>query len=126
MSAHGATSKPASTLIVGGGLAGLYAAHRLKKANIPDVLWEAQPGWGGRILALPIEGDWAPGRLGTRPAAVRSYAVGGESSNCIGSVIVDLPRGLGFSVANPGFDIRMKFGRAPLRRAKLQRRVRPA
>ena len=67
MSAHGATSKPASTLIAGGGLAGLYAAHRLEKTKIPDVLWEAQPGWGGRILALPIEGDWAPSRLGTRP-----------------------------------------------------------
>ena len=57
MSAHGATSKPASTLIVGGGLAGLYAAHRLEKAKIPYVLWEAQPRWGGRILSLPIEGD---------------------------------------------------------------------
>lgn len=57
MSAHGSTSKPAPALIVGGGLAGLYAAHRLEKAKIPYVLWEAQPRWGGRILSLPIEGD---------------------------------------------------------------------
>lgn len=42
-------------LIVGGGLAGLYAAYRLEQAQIPYVLWEAQPRWGGRMDALPIE-----------------------------------------------------------------------
>ncbi len=50
------TSAPA--LIVGGGLAGLYAAYRLTLAKTPYVLWEAQPRWGGRILSLPI-GDGA-------------------------------------------------------------------
>ena len=46
------TAPPA--LIVGGGLAGLYAAYRLTQAQIPYVLWEAQPRWGGRIFSLPI------------------------------------------------------------------------
>lgn len=57
MSARGLTSKSTPALIVGGGIAGLYAAHRLEKAKIPYVLWEAQPRWGGRILSLPIEGE---------------------------------------------------------------------
>lgn len=57
MSTLGSTSKSTPALIVGGGLAGLYAAHRLEKAKIPYVLWEAQSRWGGRILSLPIEGD---------------------------------------------------------------------
>ncbi|WP_210545911.1 FAD-dependent oxidoreductase [Rhodoferax sp. PAMC 29310] len=46
------TPSGAPVLIVGGGLAGLYAAYRLQQANIPYVLWEAQPRWGGRILSL--------------------------------------------------------------------------
>lgn len=56
MNGQPSVSASAPTLIVGGGLAGLYAAYRLDKANVPYVLWEAQPRWGGRILSLPIEG----------------------------------------------------------------------
>jgi monoamine oxidase len=48
-------------LIVGGGLAGLYAAYRLEQAHIPYLLWEAQPRWGGRIDALPLEDHAALG-----------------------------------------------------------------
>jgi monoamine oxidase len=57
MSAHELTSTSAPALIVGGGLAGLYAAYCLEKAKIPYVLWEAQPRWGGRILSLPVESN---------------------------------------------------------------------
>jgi monoamine oxidase len=37
-------------IIVGGGLAGLYAAHLLEQQDIPYLLLEAQPRLGGRIL----------------------------------------------------------------------------
>lgn len=37
-------------IIVGGGLAGLYAAHLLDKKGIPYLLLEAKPRLGGRIL----------------------------------------------------------------------------
>jgi monoamine oxidase len=48
-------------VIVGGGLAGLYAALQLEQANIPYVLLEAQPRLGGRILSLPLADDSAFG-----------------------------------------------------------------
>ena len=54
MSADASAASPPA-LIVGGGLAGLYAAYRLEQAQIPYVLWEAQPRWGGRMDALPLE-----------------------------------------------------------------------
>ena len=41
-------------VIVGGGLAGLYAALQLERVGIAYVLLEAQPRLGGRILSLPI------------------------------------------------------------------------
>lgn len=39
-------------IIVGGGLAGLYAAHLLEQQSIPYVLFEAQSRLGGRILGV--------------------------------------------------------------------------
>ena len=53
MNGH-APSAASPALIVGGGLAGLYAAYRLAQAHLPCVLWEAQPRWGGRISSLPV------------------------------------------------------------------------
>lgn len=41
--------KDINTVIVGGGIAGLYCAWRLKQKNTPFVLLEAQPQLGGRI-----------------------------------------------------------------------------
>ena len=53
-------------LIVGGGLAGLYAAHRLEQQGLRDtVLLEARPTLGGRILSEPVEG--LPERLDLGP-----------------------------------------------------------
>jgi monoamine oxidase len=46
--------KETQVVIVGAGLAGLYAALQLERANIAYVLLEAQPRLGGRILSLPI------------------------------------------------------------------------
>jgi monoamine oxidase len=42
--------KHKSVIIIGGGLAGLYAAHRLEQQNIPYLLLEANSRLGGRIL----------------------------------------------------------------------------
>jgi monoamine oxidase len=39
-------------IIVGGGLAGLYAAYKLERLNIPYTLLEAKPALGGRILGV--------------------------------------------------------------------------
>ena len=55
MSGETSPTSSSPALIVGGGLAGLYAAYRLQQAQIPYVLWEAQPRWGGRIDALPLQ-----------------------------------------------------------------------
>lgn len=38
-------------VIIGGGLAGLYAAYNLKKRNIPFLLLEAKASLGGRIAS---------------------------------------------------------------------------
>ena len=38
-------------VIIGGGLAGLYAAYNLKKRNIPFLLLEAKANLGGRIAS---------------------------------------------------------------------------
>ena len=42
--------------IVGGGLAGVYAAWRLHQAGVPVDLYEARPRLGGRILSTPDSG----------------------------------------------------------------------
>ena len=42
--------KHKSVIIIGGGLAGLYAAHRLEQQSIPYLLLEANSRLGGRIL----------------------------------------------------------------------------
>ncbi|MEH6442880.1 MAG: FAD-dependent oxidoreductase [Oceanospirillaceae bacterium] len=39
------------TIIVGGGLAGLYAAFQLEKLNIPYIIFEAKDVFGGRIYS---------------------------------------------------------------------------
>lgn len=57
MSTHALTKGAPPVLIVGGGLAGLYAAYQLEQAGIPYLLWEAQAQWGGRILSLPSQPD---------------------------------------------------------------------
>jgi hypothetical protein len=44
----------------------------------------------------------------------------------MGGIVVNLPRGLGFSVAYSSVDFGMKFSCAALHRAKLQCRVRAA
>jgi monoamine oxidase len=40
-------------IIVGAGIAGLYAAYRLQLANIPFMVLEAHDTWGGRIKSRP-------------------------------------------------------------------------
>ena len=46
----------ASIVIVGAGLAGLYAAHLLEKRGVKDiVLLEARESWGGRIVSTVAE-----------------------------------------------------------------------
>jgi hypothetical protein len=43
--------------IVGGGIAGLYAAHRLLKAGKGSVhVYEKEPTWGGRLLSVDMPG----------------------------------------------------------------------
>jgi monoamine oxidase len=46
--------KHTDTIIVGGGIAGLYCAWRLTQKNIPFILLEAQPQLGGRIRSEPV------------------------------------------------------------------------
>lgn len=52
---HHADLKSADTevLIVGAGMAGLYAAYRLQQANIPFVVLEADDHAGGRVFSRP-------------------------------------------------------------------------
>ena len=57
MSQTTARAESTQALVVGGGLAGLYAAWQLKKAGTDCLLLEAAPRLGGRILSQPI----APG-----------------------------------------------------------------
>lgn len=59
MSQTTARAESTQALVVGGGLAGLYAAWQLKKAGMDCLLLEAAPRLGGRILSQPI----APGSL---------------------------------------------------------------
>ncbi len=44
------------TIIIGGGLSGMYAAHLLYKKNIPFIVLEAQNRIGGRILSIDYQG----------------------------------------------------------------------
>ncbi|MCK5098663.1 MAG: NAD(P)/FAD-dependent oxidoreductase, partial [Desulfobacteraceae bacterium] len=44
------------TLIIGGGLSGIYAAWLLSQRNKPFVLLEARPHTGGRILSKEHQG----------------------------------------------------------------------
>lgn len=46
--------KHIDTIIVGGGIAGLYCAWRLMQNNIPFILLEAQSQLGGRISSEPL------------------------------------------------------------------------
>jgi monoamine oxidase len=46
-----------NTLVVGGGLSGLYAAWRLQQQGIPYLLLEAQSNLGGRIFSAPTIKD---------------------------------------------------------------------
>lgn len=41
------------TIIIGGGISGLYSARRLQQCNIPYLLLEAKPELGGRIVSRP-------------------------------------------------------------------------
>jgi len=45
------------TIIIGGGISGLYTAMQLRKQNIPFLLLEAKSTLGGRISSQPIEKD---------------------------------------------------------------------
>lgn len=45
------------TIIIGGGISGLYAAKSLTEKNIPFVLFEAKSRLGGRILTQPTSQD---------------------------------------------------------------------
>ena len=55
------TIQTARIAIVGGGLAGLYAAHLLEHHGIDDyVLLESRDDWGGRILSTPPIASGAP------------------------------------------------------------------
>ena len=47
---------PDPVVVIGGGLAGLYAAWRLMQAGANVVLLEAQQRLGGRILSAPWPG----------------------------------------------------------------------
>jgi monoamine oxidase len=53
-SAHtgGAPGRPGEVVVVGAGIAGLTAAHRLDQAGIPVRIFEAQNRTGGRMLSL--------------------------------------------------------------------------
>jgi monoamine oxidase len=64
------TVQTARIAIVGGGLAGLYAAHALGQKDIHDlVVLEARDGWGGRIASTPpIAGGSPRDRFDLGPA----------------------------------------------------------
>ena len=49
-------------VIIGGGLAGLYAAYNLKKRDIPFLLLEAKASLGGRIASHYLPSSIRPRR----------------------------------------------------------------
>jgi monoamine oxidase len=42
------------TIVIGGGISGLFAALRLQDLKIPYLLLEAKPDFGGRIAGNPV------------------------------------------------------------------------
>ncbi|MFW5811046.1 MAG: NAD(P)-binding protein, partial [Thermodesulfobacteriota bacterium] len=50
------TATPIDTLIIGGGLSGIYAAWRLQQKSRPFMLLEARDRLGGRILSTEHQG----------------------------------------------------------------------
>ena len=55
------TMQAARIAIVGGGLAGLYAAHVLERKGIHDhVVLEARDVWGGRIASTSLVAGGSP------------------------------------------------------------------
>ena len=49
-----AEQKPTSVVVVGAGLAGLCAAHALRKAGVETTIFEARTRVGGRTLSVPF------------------------------------------------------------------------
>lgn len=63
-----ASSAIGKVAIIGGGLAGLLAAHRLNQAEIPFELIEARNRLGGRILSAGVSGAPSPNGFDLGPS----------------------------------------------------------
>src|SRR5674476_883112 len=51
-----------SVIVIGGGVAGLTAAHELIERGFQVDVYEARPTWGGKARSQPVTGSGSGGR----------------------------------------------------------------
>ena len=52
-----------SVIVIGGGIAGLTAAHELIERGFTVDVYESRPAWGGKARSQPVQGSGTNGRL---------------------------------------------------------------
>jgi monoamine oxidase len=122
---------PDPVVVIGGGLAGLYAAWRLTQAGADVVLFEAQHRLGGRILSEPLPGlahpagsaydlgpTWYWPTLQTRlPRLIRQLGLRAFEQPADGAALLELSSGpsqrMAYSAAMTG-SMRLHGGMASL------------
>ena len=56
-----------SVIVIGGGIAGLTAAHELAERGFEVDVYEARPAWGGKARSQPVAGSGTNGRRDLPP-----------------------------------------------------------
>lgn len=51
-----------NVIVIGGGVAGLTAAHELSDRGAAVTVYERRPDWGGKARSQPVAGTAAGGR----------------------------------------------------------------
>lgn len=102
--APSAPHRPARVAVIGGGLAGLAAAHRLCASGIRTTVYEAAPRVGGVITSVTSPDGWTHD-AGANSMAAKHPAVHGLIMGELGlreSVTPRLPGAGGVLIATPG------------------------
>ena len=97
-----------ASVVIGGGIGGLQAAHTLAKLGLSPLLLEARGSCGGLIFGAPIGGVWVD--LGAESFAKRSVATA-ELCRELGLDVVDPSGGSWlWSHRDGGFGVRIPHG----------------